>query len=116
MRTHGAGRTPQHKDVHTLVHFMRDNGDIASLNKVTDIQKLLVYGIDRLLADPLRRQHGHAVLLFHAQNDVPSAPVVDVVCECANRMEHLFGIPVLLVFDPSTLYLTLVNQVVYVQR
>ena len=39
-----------------------------------------------------------------------------VVCECANRMEHLFGVPVLLVFDPCAFHLALVNQVVYVQR
>ena len=49
-------------------------------------------------------------------DDVPSAPVVDVVCECTNRMEHRFGVLVLLVFDPRTLHLALMNQVVYVQR
>ena len=49
-------------------------------------------------------------------DDVPSAPVVNVICECTNRMEHLFGVPVLLVFDPRAFNLALVNQVVYVQR
>ena len=47
--------------------------------------------------------------------DVLSAPVVDVVCECANRMENLFRIPVLLVFYPRTLHPALMNQVIYVQ-
>jgi len=116
VRTHGARRAPQNKDVRSFVHFMGDNRNISPLYQIADVQQFLVYGIDRLLAYSIGRQHGHAVLLFHAQDDVTTTPVVDVVCECAHRMENLFRVPVLLVFNPRTLHLALMNQVIYVQR
>ena len=54
--------------------------------------------------------------IVNADDDVSPAPVVDIIRECANRMENLLRIPSLLVFDPRTFHLALANQVFDVNR
>ena len=81
---------------------------------MADAQKLLLDFVDSIRPDPLYREYWLAGILGDAQNDVPSAPVVDVVRKCAQGVENLFGIPPLLVLDTSPLHLAVVDQVVYV--
>ena len=60
--------------------------------------------------------HWLAGILGDAQNDVPTAPIVNVIRERAQGVENLFGIPPLLVLDSRLFHLPVVDEIVYVDR
>ena len=72
------------------------------------------YTLHLIRINPLHRKHRTPIFLGDAQDDVPAAPVVNVVRERSQGVENLFGIPPLLVLDTSPLHLAVVDQIVYV--
>ena len=70
--------------------------------------------VDALLADALKREDGTAVTLFHANDDIATANVVDVVGKSTNGMDDRVRIEIRLELDARGLNRAQVYKVINV--